>query len=71
MHHARTARRLVDDLVRLLDDMAHHGRAFDNSLRPLDEVSAALHDLANEITESRRRLKEIADQIDPNSEPTA
>lgn len=51
--------------------MSHHRRAFDNSFRPLDELSAALHDLATEITESRRRLKEIADQIDPGTEDPA
>ncbi|XVV00181.1 hypothetical protein ACQPW3_22275 [Actinosynnema sp. CA-248983] len=65
-HHVddvETARKIGYQLISLLDTVSAHSPAFSSSLAPLGQLTDALHDLADEVDASRRRLQEVADRI--------
>ncbi|MEU4445456.1 trypsin-like peptidase domain-containing protein [Actinosynnema sp. NPDC050801] len=66
-HRVNKVHGLVHEVLEHLNELTVHRRVFDSSLRPLDELSALLHELVNEVAESRARLKDIVNWIDPNA----
>ncbi|NUT48131.1 MAG: hypothetical protein HOV94_12600 [Saccharothrix sp.] len=65
-HQAGEVGGLVRETLSLLEDMAEHRKVFDTSLGSLEELFGLLRSLADEVAESRARLKDVADRIDPD-----